>query len=84
MSTHSVAEAKNKLSQLIDRALKGENVVITRHGHPVVELKAVAKKQRALTQADVDWLDANRVPIRLSPTENAGELVSRMRDEDWR
>ena len=28
MSTHSVAEAKNRLSQLIDRALKGEDIVI--------------------------------------------------------
>jgi antitoxin (DNA-binding transcriptional repressor) of toxin-antitoxin stability system len=29
MGNHSVAEAKNKLSELIDRALKGEGVVIT-------------------------------------------------------
>ena len=41
MSRHSVAEAKNHLSELIDRALKGEGVVITRHGQPVVELKPV-------------------------------------------
>ena len=47
MSTHSVAEAKNHLPELIDRALKGESVVITRHGHPVVELKAVPPPPRA-------------------------------------
>jgi hypothetical protein len=29
MSTHTVAEAKNQLSKLIDRALKGEGIVIT-------------------------------------------------------
>jgi prevent-host-death family protein len=84
MSNHSVVEAKNKLSELIDRALKGEAVVITRHGQPVVEIKPVKKPSRPITQADIDWLKANRVPVRLSPTENAGELVSRMRDEDWR
>jgi hypothetical protein len=42
MSKHSIVEAKNQLSELIDRAMGGEEVVITRHGHPVVELKAVA------------------------------------------
>ena len=36
MSTHSVAEAKNHLPELIDRALKGESVVITRHGAEVL------------------------------------------------
>ena len=30
MTTHSVTEAKNHLPELIDRALKGESVVITR------------------------------------------------------
>lgn len=84
MSDYSVVDAKNKLSELIDRALKGEKVVITRHGQPVVEINPVKKRPRVLTQADLDWLDAHRVPVRLSPTENAGELVSRMRDEDWR
>jgi len=38
MSIHSVAEAKNQLSELIERALKGEEVVITRHGRPVAQI----------------------------------------------
>jgi prevent-host-death family protein len=33
MGTHSIAEAENQLSKLIDRALKGEGIVITRRGH---------------------------------------------------
>lgn len=41
MSAHSVAEAKNQLSKLIERALKGEDVVITRRGELVIELKPV-------------------------------------------
>ena len=36
MTTYSVAEAKNRLSELIDRALAGEGVTITRRGRPVV------------------------------------------------
>ena len=83
MSTHSVAEAKNHLPELIDRVLKGESVVITRHGHPVVELKAVPPPPRRVTQADIDWLDMHRVGV-TQPNEDAGALVSRMRDEDWK
>lgn len=41
MANHSAVEAKNQLSELIDRALKGEGVVITRHRQPVVELKPI-------------------------------------------
>jgi len=41
MSTFSVAEAKNTLPRLIDQALEGEEVVITRHGKPVAELRPV-------------------------------------------
>jgi antitoxin (DNA-binding transcriptional repressor) of toxin-antitoxin stability system len=83
MGTHSVAEARNKLSELIDRALAGEEVVITRHGHPVVEMKATKPAPKPITRADLEWLKSRRGP-RLSPTMNAGELISRMRDEDWR
>jgi prevent-host-death family protein len=31
-------EAKNKLSALLDRVEKGEEIVITRHGRPVAKL----------------------------------------------
>jgi prevent-host-death family protein len=82
MGSHSVAEAKNRLPELIDRALKGEDVVITRHGHPVVELKAVVPKAKPVTKEDMAWLDAHRVGKR-RPKESAGALVSRIRDEDW-
>ncbi len=84
MSTHSVAEAKNSFSALIDRAVAGEEVVITRHGRPVVELKAVTRvAARGITPADLDWL-AERRNTRGSLSTDAGTLVSRIRDEDWR
>ena len=81
MASHSVAEAKNKLSELIDRALEGEGVVITRHGRPVVELKALHQPPRPINDADVDWLSAHRVGR--ASGDDAGTLVSTMRDEDW-
>ena len=80
MGTHSVAEAKNKLPELIDRALKGEGVVITRHGRPVVELKPIPEPVRAITPEALDWLAARRVG-RKNISEDAGTLVSKMRDE---
>jgi prevent-host-death family protein len=83
MSSHSVAQARNQLSQLIDRAIKGEDVVITRHGKPVVELKPIPPPPRRITQADLDWLKAHRVGKRM-PKEDAGTLLRKIRDEEWR
>ncbi|MDX2276449.1 MAG: type II toxin-antitoxin system prevent-host-death family antitoxin [Hyphomonadaceae bacterium] len=61
MAEYSVAEAKAKLSELIDRAEKGEAVTITRHGKPVVEVTAThAPAGRRITQADLDGLAKRR------------------------
>jgi antitoxin (DNA-binding transcriptional repressor) of toxin-antitoxin stability system len=81
MSAHSVAEARNHLSELIDRAMKGEPVVITRHGTPVVEIKAVGRQGRPMTKADVDWLRENIVEPSV-PDDDPVSIVERMRDED--
>ena len=86
MSTHSVAEARNQLSKLIDRALNGEGVVITRRGQPVVELKPVptaAAEPRRVTKADIEWLRARRVGRTPAKTD-AATLIRRMRDEGER
>lgn len=40
----SVYEAKSKLSQMINKALEGEEVVITRNGEETVRLTPVKKK----------------------------------------
>ena len=81
MSTHSVAEAKNKLPELIDRALKGEGIIITRHGQPVAELKPIPAPGRRITDADIEWLDKHRVGS--AGAIDAGTLVSTLRDEEW-
>jgi prevent-host-death family protein len=80
MTTHSIAEAKNQLSKLIDRALQGEPIVITRRGKPAVELKPVRPVPRPITKADIEWLRVRRVG-RTMPKTDAGTLVSEMRDE---
>ena len=45
----SVYEAKSKLSQMINKALEGEEVVIKRNGKDVVKLSPVSRKKR-------DWI----------------------------
>jgi prevent-host-death family protein len=80
MGKHSVADAKNNLSALIDRALKGEGVVITRHGHPVVELTPVPPAAKPITAEAVDWLRQRRVGRRV-PREDAAATVRKVRDE---
>ncbi len=85
MSQHSVVEAKNNLSDLISRAEKGEEVVITRHGMPVVELKAMKPAQagpRPMTQADLDWLDSVRIKLKPGAPDSA-TLIRQMRDEGY-
>jgi len=57
MTAYSVAQAKNTLSTLIDRALQGEEVIITRHGKPVAELKP-ATRRSAPGNGTHEWLRA--------------------------
>ena len=63
MSTQDVAEAEHNLSDLIDQALRGEAVVITRDGRPVAEIKPVKANQRAAREAELAWLEAHRVKL---------------------
>ena len=50
MQTVSIAQAKNQLSSLIHAVESGEEVVLTRHGKPVVRL--VAEQALALSGAE--------------------------------
>jgi hypothetical protein len=43
----------------------------------------VSESRRPLSPADLEWLAKNRVERSVSSID-AGTLVSRMRDEDWR
>ena len=80
MGKYSVAEAKSRLPELIDRALNGEDVVITRHGQPVAALNPIERSPRRVTEADLDWLAEHRTPRRRTKM-NAGTLLSKLRDE---
>lgn len=54
MKTIGISEATTTLSELVDQALSGEEVVITRQGKPVVRLSVVADG-KAQSSA-MDWV----------------------------
>jgi len=58
----SIYDAKNSLSELVKRAEQGEEVILSRHGRPVVKLIALPPAKRVLGRArglvreiDNDW-----------------------------
>jgi prevent-host-death family protein len=59
MPTYSIADAKNRLPRLIDKVLEGEEVVITRRGKPVVELRPAAARPSPPIGTH-EWLAARR------------------------
>ena len=48
MVTISLAEAKARLSELLDRVESGEQIMITRHGRPVAQLSAAVQSKRPI------------------------------------
>lgn len=79
MTTYSVAEAKNRLPSLIDRALEGEEVIITRHGKPVVELRPRRQIDPQAARAATERLLARAHP---SVGITSVELLNLMYEED--
>ncbi len=79
MSTYSVADAEAGLPSLIDRALAGEEVIITRNGEPVVELRPTAVPAEAVI-GSTEWFLSRRVkPAAGAPT--SVELLNMIYDE---
>jgi prevent-host-death family protein len=79
MAEYSIAEAKNNLPKLVDRAVAGEEVTITRRGKPLV--KIVPAAERKGMSIDLEWLDRVRVKPS-NPDYDGQSLVRMMRDED--
>lgn len=76
MTAFSVADAKNRLPSLIDKALAGEEVIITRRGKPVVELRSVWRPTPPATGTH-EWLRA-RTRARPSVGLTSVELLDLM------
>lgn len=82
MPRYSVATTRDNLSNLIDKALAGEEVIITRHGKPTAALSAlhrVANPQRDRSEW-MEWLRERR-ESRKSLGMDGSALVRQMRDD---
>lgn len=73
----SVTEAKARLNELMRRAEAGKEVVLTRHGHPVVRLVAVnAERKKTIDRRAI--LEAARAASAASAT--SGPTAARSQD----
>jgi prevent-host-death family protein len=78
MSAVTVAKAKAHLSELVERAAKGETVCITRRGRPVAKIAPLAEPKKPV---DVAMLRAITKDMS-GQGETAGEFMRRLRDAE--
>ena len=78
MDAISLADAKARLSELVDRVEAGDSIDITRRGRPVARLTSAAKPRKRIDLAMLQDLTAAMPP----QAQSAGELVRSMRDGD--
>lgn len=82
MATYSLAQAKNQLSKLVDEALAGEPVAITRHGKVVVQLTpAQPVRGKPMTRETLDWLARRRASRPALAGTTWADVIREMRDE---
>jgi len=76
-TTFGLFEAKNRLSELVDRASRGEEIVITRRGEEVARLVPALKPDaRAQAQALVQRILRSRTGHPLGQGVSLRELIA--------
>jgi prevent-host-death family protein len=78
MVTVSLAQAKARLSELLDKVEAGEEIVVTRHGKAVARISAATKQKTPLR---LDELAAFRATMP-SLGQPSVELLRAIRDEE--
>jgi len=78
MDAVSLADAKARLSELVDRVEAGESIEITRRGKSVARLTAVAPPRKPIDIASLKAL-TDEMPVQ---PVGAAEFVRSMRDGD--
>ena len=81
MERINLADAKARLSEIVDRVEAGESIEITRRGKPAAKL-VPPKKQRTLRPVDVEALRKLRETMPFQQ-ESAADLVRHMRDSGY-
>jgi prevent-host-death family protein len=80
MPRYSIAEAKDRLAAIVDEAIAGEHVTITRDGAPVVELRPTREVGEGRASARLLDEIAERSRRLPSLERNAAEIIREMRD----
>jgi len=78
MTSISLAEAKAHLSELVERALAGETVGITRRGKLVAQIAPARPPRKPIDAAALQAL--TRTMTR--QTVSAGDFIRQMRDDE--
>lgn len=78
MVTVNLTQAKAHLSELLDKVEAGEDVIITRHGRAVAQIRAASRPNRPLP---LDELAAFRAAMPRLRRPSA-ELLRQARDEE--
>lgn len=71
MEAVNLAEAKARLSELVGRALSGEDVQISRRGKPAVRLVAIEQPRKPI---DFEALARLRASIPFDPVDSVAEM----------
>lgn len=79
MESYSIADAKARLSELIDRAEAGETVSITRRGKPVARLVAEEQPKKPI---DIEVMRRARAMTTPYVDPDGLSFVERLRRED--
>ena len=77
MITVNLAQAKARLSELLDKVEAGEKVIITRRGKVVARLSAVVRPKKPLPLRELAGFRASMPRLR----RPAAELLREARDE---
>jgi prevent-host-death family protein len=79
MTTVTLADAKARLSELIEKVAQGATIQITRRGKPVAQISPAQTPRKPI---DVEMLRAATKGM-TPQTISAGEFIRQMRDEGY-
>ncbi|TMJ47656.1 MAG: type II toxin-antitoxin system Phd/YefM family antitoxin [Alphaproteobacteria bacterium] len=77
----NIAEAKAKLSALLDRALAGEEIVIARAGKPLARLVPIEQRTRRKSGAWRGWKISNEALLEPMEPEDLDAAEGKHTDE---
>jgi prevent-host-death family protein len=79
MNQINLADAKTRLSELVDRVQAGESIEITRRGKPVARLIAITVPRKPVDVAALRALTDTMTPS----AQSAADLIRAMRDDGY-